>query len=118
MRLSGPPVILPPAIATPLGLVLHELATNAAKYGALSAANGLVSLSWETRDLDGGVRVLLLNWVETGGPPVARPAHNGAGSELIAHALPGAEVSREFKPGGVSCSITLPLSRQRATSTD
>ena len=109
VHLSGPPVILPPAIATPLGLVLHELATNAAKHGALKGPAGHIKLSWETRDLEGGMRVLLLNWAESGGPEVKQPSKSGAGSELIVHGLADAEVTREFRPEGLVCSIKVPL---------
>jgi len=109
IALSGPPVILPPSIATPLGLTLHELATNAVKHGALKSPAGKVKVSWETRDLDGGVRVLELTWTERGGPKIAKPSTTGAGSDLIDHALPDAQIKREFSGKGLTCVLTIPL---------
>lgn len=109
VELSGPAVILPPGIATPLGLVLHELATNAAKHGALKNHKGKVQLSWETRDIDGGVRVLDLTWTERDGPRVKKPKDFGSGTDLIDHGLPHAQVMRDFKPEGLVCTISLPL---------
>ena len=81
-----------------MGLVLHELATNATKHGALSLPEGQVRLSWETRDLEGGVRVLELTWVERGGPPVNKSRKAGVGSRLIDHAVANARVTRDFRP--------------------
>jgi two-component system CheB/CheR fusion protein len=109
LSLSGPAVILPPEIATPLGLVLHELATNAAKYGALRNQDGRVALTWEIRDLEGGLRLLDLTWTESGGPHVDPPTMKGAGSALIEHGLARAEVERKFEPGGLVCRIKVPL---------
>ncbi len=109
LSLSGPAVILQPGIATPLGLMLHELATNAAKYGALSLPGGQVRLNWETRDLEGGVRVLELTWTERGGPPVKQPKSLGA-SLLMDHAIADARVTRDFKPEGLVCAVSVPLS--------
>ena len=109
LKLSGPAVILPPEIATPLGLVLHELATNAAKYGALRSPTGSVSLIWEIRDLEGGLRLLDMTWTESGGPHVDPPTKKGAGSTLIEHGLARAEVERRFEPTGLVCRIKVPL---------
>jgi PAS domain S-box-containing protein len=100
---SGPPVWLTAQHALALSLALHELATNAAKYGALSVLGGRVTIRWR---LDG--RELTLTWKEEGGPPVAAPAHAGFGTRLLqrglAHELHG-EVALTFPPGGVSCEI-------------
>jgi two-component system CheB/CheR fusion protein len=109
LKLSGPAVILPPEIATPLGLVLHELATNAAKYGALRSPTGNVSLIWEIRDLEGGLRLLDMTWTESGGPHVDPPTKKGAGSTLIEHGLARAEVQRRYEPTGLVCRIKVPL---------
>jgi two-component sensor histidine kinase len=79
-RLHGPALVLPPAAVQPLCMVLHELATNAAKYGALSRPGGMVTLRWRQRRGGG----LLLAWRETGGPPVdAPPASHGFGLTML-----------------------------------
>jgi PAS domain S-box-containing protein len=108
VTLAGPDVTLPPILATSLGLVLHELVTNAAKYGALSAPQGFVDLTWEVKGNEGERRVLL-TWKERGGPPVTPPDHEGFGSTLIQRSLPGATVERRFEPDGLVCTIDLPL---------
>jgi two-component system CheB/CheR fusion protein len=108
VRISGEPVTLPADLATPFGLILHELATNAAKHGALTRPNGTVSLSWAVnRASDGGV--LKVTWREQGGPPVRQLAPSGFGSTLIESGLPGATVRREFDLAGLICTIALPL---------
>jgi two-component system CheB/CheR fusion protein len=109
VKLTGPEITLPPILATSLGLVLHELVTNASKYGALSAAQGAVELSWELVG-DAGQRRVVLTWKERGGPPVAPPDQEGFGSTLIERSLPGATVERRFEPAGLICTIDLPLS--------
>jgi two-component system, chemotaxis family, CheB/CheR fusion protein len=109
LELTGPWVIVSAEIATPLGLVLHELATNAAKYGALSVPAGRVRLSWQTRDLEDGVRMLEITWTERGGPPVEASVKAGVGSDLIKHAIPGARVEQTLAPEGLVCSISLRL---------
>lgn len=113
LSVSGPPVILPPNIATPLGLVLHELATNAVKYGSLKAAAGTVRVSWETRELDGGVRVLNLRWMEGGvSAPDCSNFQSGAGMKLIEHAIPNATVTRENGETGLTYSLDVPLTQR------
>lgn len=102
--LNGSPVRLPSSIATPFGLVLHELATNAAKYGAFSAESGHVELSWQV--LEGNARPLLrVMWQEYGGPPVTKPTSRSFGSRLIGTGLQGAKVDHEFLPEGVRCTL-------------
>jgi PAS domain S-box-containing protein len=108
VKLAGPDVTLSPILATSLGLVLHELVTNAAKYGALSVAQGAVELSWEVAGDDSDRRALL-TWKEQGGPRVSSPDHEGFGSTLIERSLPGATVDRRFEPEGLVCTIDLPL---------
>jgi two-component system CheB/CheR fusion protein len=107
LRFQGGPVTLPADIATPFGLVLHELATNAAKYGAFSTGTGHVLLSW-TLDEDNG-RLFKVVWQESGGPPVKPPKKAGFGGALIERSLPGATVHREFARDGVKCSFELEL---------
>ncbi|HEX3993514.1 MAG TPA: chemotaxis protein CheB [Acetobacteraceae bacterium] len=112
LRISGPPVTLASDFATPFGLVLHELATNAAKYGALSVETGRVLLSW-TLDVENGTRVFRVTWRESGGPPVTAPDKRGFGGTLIERSLAGATVRREFARSGLVCTIELELPEDR-----
>jgi PAS domain S-box-containing protein len=109
--LRGAAVRLAPKAALTLGMAFHELATNAAKYGALSAPTGRVEVSWEIRAVD-GARRLRLDWREAGGPPVEVPRRRGFGSRLVqrgvADELAGA-VRLDFEPGGVRCTMEIPL---------
>ena len=107
VRLLGDPVVLRPQAALTLSLVLHELATNAAKYGALSAPGGRIDVSWRHED-----ELLIIGWAESGGPPVQPPSRRGFGSTLIersvAHELDGvAQIS--FHPAGLRCELKIPL---------
>ncbi|APG89503.1 chemotaxis protein CheB [Sinorhizobium americanum] len=106
LQIEGEPVMLTPDLATPFGLVLHELATNAAKYGAFATADGQVSLRWKVGNND---RRLAVTWEERGGPPVEPPGEQGFGGVLIEKGLPGATVHREFRPDGVVCKIEIKL---------
>jgi two-component system CheB/CheR fusion protein len=110
LQLKGPAIILPADLATPVGLVLHELATNSTKYGSLSRRNGTVNLSW---NLNSGndPQVLSVLWEERGGPAVESPKRAGFGSLLIESSIPGAKVDREFRSKGLVCKIDLPLPR-------
>lgn len=108
--LRGAEVHLTPKETLALGMALHELATNAAKYGALSADGGLVDVMWETRK-HGPERRLRLIWTERGGPPVGPPRRRGFGSRLIERGLGhelGAAAVLSFHPGGVECVIDIP----------
>ena len=111
--LDGPPVRLAPKATLALSMALHELMTNAAKYGALSNGDGQVRLTWRrTRD-DAGER-LLLRWEEVDGPPVNTPTRQGFGSRLITGGLArelGGEVRLDYPPGGVVCEIDAELAR-------
>ena len=107
---DGPDLALPPKVAVSLALGLHELCTNAAKYGALSVPTGEVTLVWATAGRD--PRRLILRWAELGGPAVRPPERKGFGTRLIEIGLArelGGEVRLEFKPAGVVCEITVPL---------
>src|SRR5262245_63791337 len=107
---SGPNVRLVPAAATTLIMVLHELATNAAKHGALSAAAGRVAVDW--RSAGGAVE---LRWAASAGPPVQVPTRRGFGSTLIEHGIGsslGGEARFDFAPGGLVCTMRLPLSEK------
>ena len=112
VNIDGETVSLPADIATPLGLVLHELATNAAKHGALSAAKGRVNLGWKVQR-NGGERVLTVTWQERNGPPLQPPKSGGAGSALIEYAIPLATVKRDFTRNGLVCTIEVPLAEDR-----
>jgi two-component sensor histidine kinase len=106
IALGGPAVKLTPDAATSLALALHELATNATKYGALSAPGGRVELRWRLEGRDR--RSLRLRWRESGGPPVVPPTRRGLGSSLIEDNLGGA-ARLEFPPEGVRAEITTRL---------
>lgn len=107
-RLEGEPVVLPPDLATPFGLVLHELATNATKYGALSVDAGYVILSW-TVFPGNDHSTLKVVWRECNGPTVRAPEKSGFGSVLIEKGLPDATVEHQFLSSGVICTIEMPL---------
>jgi len=108
VTIEGPPVTLPSETATTVGLLVHELATNAAKYGALSQSGGQVRLVWELVDDGTGHRVKM-NWRENGGPSPTEPGTTGFGTSLIDNGLPEATVHREFRPEGLFCTIEFPL---------
>ncbi len=110
-RLAGPDVRVSPKAAVALGMALGELATNAAKYGALSADEGQVSVSWETLAGEAEPRLRLV-WRETGGPPVSPPSRRGFGSRLIERGLShelGGSARLAFEAAGASCEIEFPL---------
>ncbi len=108
LRIEGEPVLLPADLATPFGLVLHELATNAAKHGALSNRTGKVAVSWSV-SRGNNIRTLRFNWKETGSPAVRKPAPAGFGSTLIEGAIPGGQVKREFRGDGLECTVEVSL---------
>jgi two-component system CheB/CheR fusion protein len=108
VRLEGPPVHLSSDQATPFGLLLNELATNATKYGSLSTPGGRVTVTWELIRADRGRRVRLV-WTEKGGPPVTAPKTKGFGSYLIDQGLSEAHVVRDFRPEGLVCTVELPV---------
>ncbi|WP_232628752.1 PAS domain S-box protein [Methylobacterium sp. Leaf118] len=113
IRLSGPVIELGPKAALSLSLMIHELATNAAKYGAFSVPGGRVGVDWTIEDAPGSERRVRLTWTERGGPPVSEPTRKGFGSRLIERGLSGAvggETRTVYAPDGVVCRITAPLS--------
>ena len=104
-HVNGPRVRLSAKMALSMGTALHELATNAAKYGALSDDSGQIGITWQTSD-DG--RELRLEWLEEHGPPVAPPGHPGFGTRLIERGLAqelDGETKIEYRPSGVWCEI-------------
>jgi len=105
--INGPDLALRPAAALALGLALHELATNAAKYGALSAADGRVTVRWALAP-DGGIDLV---WEEAGGPPVGEPKRKGFGTLLVERSLSyelGGTTSLEFRPSGLVFRVAIP----------
>ncbi|MGH8215060.1 MAG: PAS domain S-box protein [Rhodanobacteraceae bacterium] len=107
---DGPELRLRPAVALALAMALHELATNAVKYGALSNKKGKVSIEWSVSD--DPRPCFRLRWLEQGGPPVRAPARRGFGSRLIEYGLArdlGGTVHLSFNEGGVECRIEAPL---------
>jgi PAS domain S-box-containing protein len=105
VRLDGPPVLLAPDAAQAVAVTLHELTTNAAKYGALSAANGRVDLKW-SHEADGGLHLL---WKETDGPKVEEPTRKGFGGRVIEQMIAGrsGKVRFDWRVDGLVCEITL-----------
>jgi two-component sensor histidine kinase len=108
--IEGADLRLPPKAALTLAMVFQELATNAAKYGALSKPSGKIGLVWTTAPTAQGDRIQL-RWQESGGPPVAKPRCKGFGSRLIegglAQELQG-EVHLDYEPSGLVCRIVMP----------
>ena len=99
-------IVLSPDLAMGLALLLHELATNAVKYGALSAPNGRVALAWRTENENGEV-----TWQEIGGPPPSEPKRKGFGSRLMEAALRprGGSAEVTFEPDGLRGRLNFPL---------
>jgi PAS domain S-box-containing protein len=108
VNVRGATALLTPQPAVALSLVLHELGTNARKYGALAAPAGRLNIDWR---IDNSQRMLLIEWAERGGPPVAEPKKRGFGTSLIEKSLRGIGGSAElqFNPGGLHCAIKVPL---------
>jgi PAS domain S-box-containing protein len=108
---SGPPIDLAASKALSLALAIHELATNAMKYGSLSSVNGTVAISWSIGK-SGDIPMLRFEWREQGGPPAQAPVARGFGSRLIERALAAefrGKVQMDFAPEGLVCSLTAPL---------
>jgi two-component sensor histidine kinase len=113
--LEGLPVGLAPTAVQPVAMFLHELATNAAKHGALSVPGGRVTLSWR---LDAAEDRLCLDWAEAGGPPVRAPAaaggRRGLGSRVIEATMRGqlgGTLRLDWHPEGLRCAVSLPADR-------
>jgi two-component sensor histidine kinase len=106
-RFDGLDTVLEPNTAQTIAMILHELATNAAKYGALSAPEGRVQVDW-SRGENGG---LVLRWAENGGPPVKPPTRRGFGTQvmetMVTSQLKG-EMRFDWSPNGFACEIALP----------
>ena len=105
--LDGPPVDLPSDIAVPIGMAIHELTTNAAKYGALSTGHGRIAITW---GVEAGM--LHLDWRESGGPPVAPPTRQGFGSRLLQRVLTTqvqATITTDYAPEGFHLTLAAPM---------
>ncbi len=113
VMLEGPEVRLESGAALTLSMVVHELATNAAKYGALSVPEGALEVAWRLED--SATPSLSLEWRENGGPPVQAPERRGFGSTLIERAVSyelGGSARIEYAAKGARCRIEFPLSGQ------
>jgi PAS domain S-box-containing protein len=114
VQTSGPGIVLQPAAAQTLALVLHELVTNAAKYGALSALSGKVKLAWAT---DG--RNIEFTWTEKGGPATSKPATLGFGTRIVLASIErqlGGRVEFDWKPQGLTCTFSVPQGDKKDTA--
>ena len=107
VRIDGPAVMIEPSTAQTTAISLHELATNAAKYGSLSAAGGHVQIAWSLT-ADGR---LSLRWIESGGPTVTPPTHRGFGTRIMENMIGQlrGEVRFDWRDQGLACEISLPL---------
>jgi PAS domain S-box-containing protein len=111
IRVSGPELELMPDAVHPITLAVHELATNAAKYGALSVPDGRVAIAWELNVPAAGERRFRMRWQETNGPPVSQPAKKGFGhiviSDMVASSLRG-QVTLEYASDGLRWTLDVP----------
>src|SRR5262249_972800 len=108
LTIDGPPLRLSEPTAAGIALAVHELATNALKYGALSMPTGKVRLGWQLQPHDGGQR-FVLEWRENGGPTAHKPNHEGFGTRLIRMAVnreKDADVALAFEPDGLICRMS------------
>jgi two-component sensor histidine kinase len=107
---NGPAVSLEPKLALSLGMIIHELGTNAAKYGSLSVPNGSLDVSWAVEKRS--ETHLVIDWTERDGPPAKSPEHRGFGLTLIerevSHGL-GGKVRFEFDARGLRANLRVPL---------
>lgn len=108
ITIMGPPVALRPEVGLSLAIILYELTTNAARYGALTSSAGELSVSWR---LDEAAGALTLDWLERGGPAVAPPTSRGFGLRLLERGLVG-ETRLDFAPAGLQVGMTIPHARR------
>ena len=109
---GGPEVVLKPTQALPIGMILHELATNAMKHGALSADRGCVRASWEVNEGSAGEACVVLRWEESGGPAISPPETRGFGTRLSEFAAAqelGGTAELTFAPEGLRLEVRSPL---------
>ena len=112
IEIGGDAVMVPASTTITLSLMLHELATNAAKYGALSVAEGRLSIRWTTREAGAGTAVDL-HWREENGPPVSPPKSRGFGSRLLTGSAQqlGAELELDYAAPGLRCRLRFSVPR-------
>ena len=105
VNIEGPKLVLEPNAAQTIAVVCHELATNAAKYGALSVSDGRIAVAWSSTS-DGR---LILSWNETGGPPVTMPTREGFGTRVMAKLVKQSkgEVRFDWRPEGLVCEVAM-----------
>ncbi|SDG37027.1 MASE1 domain-containing protein [Sulfitobacter delicatus] len=116
VHLSGPPILLPPAAAQALGMAVHELATNAGKYGSLSNEDGQVDISWAVEN-----ESFHIIWRECGGPPVAPPERKGFGTTVLqkmAASTMSGEVSLDYSPKGFVWELSCPMTSLQESNSD
>jgi two-component sensor histidine kinase/DNA-binding response OmpR family regulator len=114
LDISGPKVLLEPTTAQTLALALHELATNAAKYGALSSASGKLAVGWDLQ-----ADVLTIHWQETAGPTARTPSVTGFGTQIITGSIErqmGGKATFEWLPAGLRCTLVVPRGDRAAPS--
>jgi PAS domain S-box-containing protein len=106
-EIAGQELVLEPKSAQAIAMVLHELATNTVKYGALSVPSGRLRIEWSQ-----GEAQLAIRWTEAGGPPVKRPGHQGFGTRVVGEVVKAAlqgSLRFDWEPGGLTCEILIPL---------
>jgi len=111
IEIGGPSLLVSASAAQTLGMAIHELATNAGKYGALSANQGRVAINWRLESDGAGGETFMISWREQGGPPVAPPSRNGFGSTVIgglAESSLDAKVDLDFLSSGLSWRLAVP----------
>lgn len=114
ITLDGPRVALSPGAAQPLAMAVHELATSAAKHGALSKTGGRVLIAWRLEGPEGG---LAISWTERGGPPVVPPTHSGFGAAVLDATVQrqlGGTLDMGREPTGLRCIIRVPFKQLQA----
>jgi two-component sensor histidine kinase len=111
ITLNGPEVFLSSQLAVSLGMAVHELTTNAARFGALSVVGGKVDVTWRMT-IEATCRTLDFDWVESGGPVVSPPERQGFGARLLEFVLPGqiqAKATIDYRPDGVHVHCAVPM---------
>ncbi len=121
VRIDGPEIRLRPSCAQALALILHELATNAVKYGSLSVNHGQLQVNWSILPGEEGARQFELRWTELGGPATSPPSRKGFGSKLIRNSVErqlGGALDLDWRAEGLTCIVQLPAEQveERATS--